>query len=83
MKRVAILWVLLVGWAIWCIGFQDYSSSQLKTAVLVCITVGLILNVLNWEPQPKAAREQLLWILRVAGNFAVPFAVSLTSQILE
>ncbi|MCB0218382.1 MAG: hypothetical protein KDH09_01690 [Chrysiogenetes bacterium] len=83
MNRVIILWGLLLAWALWCIGFHDYSTGELNTALIVCAIVGTVLNTLNWEPQPKAARDQLTWVLRVAGNFAVPFAVSLTSQILE
>ena len=80
--RVMILWIFLVVWGVW--GFILVPSvAEIAVALQISVVVGSILNVLNWIPYPYTEDRvcRLAWAGRLIGNYAIPFAVSLTSGI--
>lgn len=80
--RILILWVMLGLWALWtCSLFGSIEPREALISLKISLFVGTILNVLNWVPYPCSERAmcRVAWFARLLGNYAIPFAVSLTS----
>lgn len=80
--RVMALWALLFIWFIWACTLTP-SLKEVMIAMRISAVVGSILNILNWLPYPHSEGNicKIAWAGRLLGNYAIPFAVSLTSGI--
>ncbi len=81
MERVIGLWTFLVAWLGWycAVLAPNTAPGRILHAAIISAFVGATLNLLNWIPLPPGFKDRAVWIFRVLGNFAVPFAVSLTA----
>ena len=65
------------------LGRETQMVKASRTVVGVAFAVGSLLNTLNWMAVPAGRGARVVWALRFAGNYAVPFTVSSTSIIIS
>lgn len=81
--RIGALWIILPVWLVGIVAaIRLPYASELLVAVGLAFAVGSLLNTLNWSSPSERAAMRLVWTLRFAGNYAVPFTVSLSSSLL-